>query len=98
LLLAYDGGAPGPSIMMGHKDSVHICLVNFWMGAQHSGDFARGNVLTLPAERVANTVGKVPPSFVIPPHNVAGAEPCISLPQHVAEDFTFGCTVIFEIT
>ena len=98
LLLQNNRGAAGTSVVIRQRNAIDVSFMHIWVRSQYLGYFTRGHIFTLPSEGVAESVVEVPPAFSVPPHHIASAEVCITLSQHVTNNFAFGSLRVLKIS
>ncbi|KAL7350972.1 hypothetical protein ACKS0A_08607 [Histoplasma ohiense] len=97
LLTEHYGSTSSTAVVVRQFDAVEVRFEHFGVLAEDFGDFVGGHVLAAPAECVADAVGEIPAALKVPAHNVAGTEPHIPLPQHVAHYLALCRTAVVEI-
>src|SRR5262245_17012148 len=76
--------------MSRNLDAVHDRAAYLRPGGNDVRHFARGDVLSLPAKRVANSIHKMEKAAGVAPHQIAAAEPRVAVGDHVAENLALG--------
>src|SRR5690242_14319971 len=80
----------GPPIVARYLYAVHIGLLDSGKSADRLCHFGGRDIFSLPAEGVADTVDEVEIALLVLSHQVAGAKPCVSRLEHVAEYLFLG--------
>src|ERR1700722_9992757 len=88
-LVGHDGGHTCSTFGRGQVHAVHTCLYYSRKRGHSSGDFRTCNILTLPAEGIADPIHEIKVAAFINPHEVPGAVPGIAALEHVAKDLAF---------
>ncbi len=76
----------GAALGRGDGYAVDIRVLNSGECADRFRNLARGNILALPAEGIADAVDKIEITLLILAHQVAGTNPSVSRLKHIAQD------------
>ena len=82
-------GHASSTIVARNLHAIHIDVLDSWHRSDHELDLARGHVLTLPSERVADAIDKVKIAALVLAQQITSAEPLIALLVHVMQNLLF---------
>src|SRR5262249_35062960 len=86
ILIADDRRHAGAALVTRHLHAVDIGLMNAGECADRLGDFRGRDVLTLPAEGIADAVDEIEITTNVAAQEIARAEPAIPFGEHVAKN------------
>lgn len=90
VIIADNPGHAGAAIFSWNLDSVHVGLMNSGENGQNLGHLGGGDVLSLPAEGVANAVNEVEVSSLVLADKISGSEVLVSLDEGIGQDLLLG--------
>src|SRR5262245_20841348 len=89
-LREHDRGHPRAAVLVRQPYAVDGALRHARRAAQHVGNLLRGDVLALPAKRVADAIDEVVVPIGVAAQQVAGPEPRVAGLEHVAQQLALG--------
>src|SRR5262245_447467 len=89
-LREHDRGHPRAAVLVRQPYAVDGALRHARRAAQHVGNILRGDVLALPAKRVADAIDEVVVPIGVAAQQVAGPEPRVAGLEHVAQQLALG--------
>jgi hypothetical protein len=87
-------GAAGPAFVLRQLEAVDVGLGNGSVEAESLGHFGCREILALPAECVADAVGKKQPIFSVVADAISGPEPDVTFAEDRRHDLLGGCRLV----
>ena len=85
LIVSDEHGHAGAAVGAGNSYSIDAGLLDAGKGTDRLRHLGSGNIFTLPAKGVADTVNEIEITLLVLSHQVAGTKPGVSRLEHVAE-------------